>query len=62
MQTGIVTTQTGTIVVATLPGVDYVTVNFNDSLTIFADVAVVPSAGSLQAVSTGTYMRTVRVN
>jgi hypothetical protein len=62
LQTGIVTTTTGTLVVGVLPDVEYATINSNDVLTIFADVAVAPSAGSLQAASTGSYIRAVRVN
>lgn len=47
LDTGIVTTVTQTFARVLLPLVGYTTANMNDSLTIFADVNTVPSAGSL---------------
>lgn len=49
--TGITTTQTSEFGVFILPQVLYTTANLDDALTIFADVSVVPTAGSLQAVA-----------
>ena len=49
--TAIVTTVTATFMVVELPEVLYTTANTNDAITIFADVSVVPTAGSLQAAS-----------
>lgn len=47
--TGVTTTVTGTMAVVNLPPVLYTTTNTDDSLTIYADVSVVPSAGALNA-------------
>lgn len=49
--TAIVTTVTATFLVVTLPDVIYTTTNINDAITIYGDVSVVPTAGSLDAVS-----------
>lgn len=43
----ITTTLTNTLAVIVLPEVAYTTANTNDTLTIFADVDVLPSAGSI---------------
>lgn len=47
--TGIVTTVSQVLSDANLPAVFYTTTNTNDIVTIFGDVSVVPTAGSLQA-------------
>lgn len=47
--TNIVTTVSGTLDAANLPAVVYTTANTNDIIVPFADVSVVPTAGSLQA-------------
>lgn len=47
--TEIVTTQTSVFEVLSLPDVIYTTSNITDTLTIFGDVSVAPSAGSLDA-------------
>lgn len=49
--TDIITTLTYTFGVFQLPTVIYTTTNTNDAITIFGDVAVVPSAGSLDATA-----------
>lgn len=49
--TGIVTTVTETFAVIALGPVVYTTTNTNDSLTIFGDVSVVPTAGSLDVIA-----------
>lgn len=46
--TNIVTTVNGVLEVLTLNPVLYTTTNVNDAITIYADVSVLPSAGSLQ--------------
>lgn len=48
-QTRIITTVTDTMGVLEIPTAVYVTTNSNDSLTIFGDVSVAPTAGSIQA-------------
>ena len=48
--TGIVTTVTSTYMTIDLPEVYYGTPNYDDSIAIFADVSVVPTAGSLDMV------------
>lgn len=47
--TNIVTTVDGVLAVVNLPGVLYTTANVDDAITIYGDVSVVPSAGSLDA-------------
>lgn len=47
--TGVTTTETGVLVIANLPGVLYTTTRTDDSLSIFADVSVIPTAGALNA-------------
>jgi hypothetical protein len=49
-QTDIITTLSYTAIQATLGPVIYTTANANDSISIFGDVANLPSAGSLDAV------------
>lgn len=49
VNTDIVTTVTSTFLTVDLPPTIYTTPRATDSLTIFADVAVLPSAGSIQA-------------
>ncbi len=44
---GVITTITGPLGVIELPAVIYTTTAITDSLTLFADVSVVPTAGSL---------------
>lgn len=48
--TDIITTLTYTLDVLSLPPVIYVTTNANDAITIFGDISVVPTAGSLDCV------------
>lgn len=48
--TDIITTLTYTMGVFNLPPVVYTTTNTDDAITIFGDVSVVPTAGSLDAV------------
>lgn len=48
--TDIITTLSYTLEVFNLPPVVYVTTNTNDVITIFGDISVVPSAGSLDCV------------
>lgn len=48
--TEIITTLTYTLDVLSLPPVIYVTTNANDAITIFGDISVVPTAGSLDCV------------
>jgi uncharacterized protein YjiK len=55
--TGVVTTVTGNFAIVSIPEVNYSTLNSTDSITIFAGVAVVPSAGALQVTAPGTYIR-----
>ncbi len=50
LHTGVVTTLTATWLVIDWEADDYTTANSNDALTIFADVGVAPTAGSLQVV------------
>lgn len=47
--TNIVTTVSGVLFNGTLPAVLYTTTNTDDALTIYGDVSVAPTAGSLQA-------------
>lgn len=49
--TAVVTTVTATFMVVTLPEVIYTTANLTDAITIFGDVSVIPTAGSLDAAS-----------
>jgi hypothetical protein len=49
--TDIITTLTYTFGVFDLPPVLYTTANVNDAITVFGDVSVVPTAGSLDAVA-----------
>lgn len=49
-KTPIVTTLSSTMDIVPLPPVIYTTANTNDAVTIFGDVSVVPSAGTLDAV------------
>ena len=49
-KTPIVTTLSHTMATIPLPPVIYTTANTDDAITIFGDVSVVPSAGSLDAV------------
>ncbi len=51
LQTAIITTVTATFMVVYFQADDYVTLNSDDSITIFADVSTVPSAGSLDATA-----------
>jgi len=51
---GIVTTTTAGFLHVKLNPVIYTTTNTNDAITVFADVSVVPSAGSFDATSTGS--------
>lgn len=48
--TDIITTKTYTFGAFNLPPVIYTTTNLDDAITIFGDVSVVPTAGSLDAV------------
>lgn len=48
--TDIITTLTYTLGVIALPPVVYVTTNSDDAITIFGDISVLPSAGSLDTV------------
>jgi hypothetical protein len=43
----IVTTLTNTLAIIDLPEVLYTTANANDSLTLFADISVLPTAGTI---------------
>lgn len=45
--TGVTTIETSTLGYIDLPTVYYTTANTNDAITIFGDVSVIPSAGSL---------------
>lgn len=47
--TNVTTTASGILLNANLPAVLYTTTNVNDAITIFGDVSVIPTAGSLQA-------------
>lgn len=47
VKTQIVTTVTGTLAVVYWEAADYVTTNYGDAITIFGDISVAPSAGSL---------------
>lgn len=47
--TGVITTLSSVSQIAALPRVIYTTTNSNDAITVFGDVSVLPSAGSLQA-------------
>ena len=49
-KTGIVTTVSNTMATIPLPPVVYTTTNTDDIITIFGDVSVAPTAGSLDAV------------
>lgn len=49
--TDIITTKTYTFGVFDLPRIIYTTTNTNDAITIFGDVSVIPTAGSLDAVA-----------
>lgn len=51
LATAVVTTVTATFAVIQLPTVVYTTTNTNDAITIFADVSVIPSAGTFDAVA-----------
>lgn len=57
--TSVVTTLTGPFLVITLPDVLYITVNINDAVTIFADVGVVPTVGSLDATEASIHAQRV---
>lgn len=57
--TGIVTTTTGTFLLVELPEFYYTTTNTDDVLEIWADVATVPSAGSLDAVEASILLERV---
>jgi hypothetical protein len=57
--TGVTTTQTGTLAIVSWETDDYVTTNTGDILSIFGDVSVVPSAGSLDVVE--AWIRAERV-
>lgn len=48
--TAIVTTVTATYAIVELPAILYTTTNTNDALTVYGDVSVVPTAGSLDAI------------
>lgn len=58
--TGVVTTVTETFVVVQLPEVSYTTALTNDSITIFADVATAPSAGSLDVTEASIWAERVQ--
>ena len=47
--TNVTTTATGSLAALPLPPVVYTTTNTTDVITLFGDVSVIPSAGSLQA-------------
>lgn len=49
--TGVVTVDTGLLGVIPLPSIIYATANNNDALTIYGNVSVLPSAGTLIAAS-----------
>lgn len=51
LTTDITTTKTENFSAGSMPAVVYTTGNSNDSITIFADVSVVPSAGSLDCTA-----------
>lgn len=51
VDTDIITTLSYTFGTFVLPPVVYTTTNFDDTITIFGDVAVAPTAGSLDAVA-----------
>ena len=53
--TGIVTTVTESFATVSLPEVIYTTTNTDDSITIYADVATAPSAGSLDVTEASIF-------
>src|SRR6185436_7518958 len=59
LHTGVVTTLTSSFMVVSWEADDYTTSNSNDSITIFADVNTVPSAGSLQIDQAKIYARRI---
>lgn len=61
LTTGVVTTITNSFVQAKIGPIVYTTANTDDALTIFVDVAVVPTAGSLDAQSSGTNIIATRL-
>lgn len=60
LSTGITTTLTQTFAVVQLPEVVYETANDDDSITIFGSVAVVPTAGSLDATEASIIVERIK--
>jgi len=58
--TDIVTTKSQTFLVVQLPEIDYTTANSDDAIALYADVDVVPTAGSLDVNASGTFLKASR--
>jgi hypothetical protein len=59
-KTAIITTQTYTAEILSIPPVLYTTANNNDVLTLYGGIDVIPSAGSIQVIAASLMAQRIR--